>query len=219
MLKKLLIVATLFFTPFVMAAQADMQSPYQKTEIAADNVFKAINSQSSQIKNNPEILRSIVKADLLPYVHVKYAAALALGDNYKNVDKADRDAYFSAFEQYLVQAFSQALSMYNGQTYQVEKDQDLTGKNIVAVRVLLINADKNQQPIRLDFQWRKNTATGEWQAYDMVAEGVSMITTKQSEWSTIVRQQGIKALIVQLQQQANQKIDPNANPSSHGQAK
>lgn len=219
MLKKLLIVATLFFTPFVMAAQADMQSPYQKTEIAADNVFKAINSQSSQIKNNPEILRSIVKADLLPYVHVKYAAALALGDNYKNVDKADRDAYFSAFEQYLVQAFSQALSMYNGQTYQVEKDQDLTGKNIVAVRVLLINADKNQQPIRLDFQWRKNTATGEWQAYDMVAEGVSMITTKQSEWSTIVRQQGIKALIVQLQQQANQKIDPNANPSSNGQTK
>jgi len=138
---------------------------------------------------------------------------LSLGDNYKNINKDERDAYFSAFERYLIQAFAQALSMYNGQSYQVESDKDVTGKNIVSVRVLLINPDKSQQPIRLDFQWRKNTATGEWQAYDMVAEGVSMITTKQSEWSTIVRQQGIKSLIAQLQSQASQKIDPNAIPN------
>lgn len=211
MLKKLIIIVSLLFVPFVMAAGVDLQNPYQKTQKAADQIFVAINNQSSQIKNNPEILRNVVKSDLLPYVHVKYAAALSLGDNYKSVAKDDRDAYFAVFEEYLVQAFAQALSMYNGQTYQVESDKNIGDKNIVSVRVSLISSDKSQQPIRLDFQWRKNTATGEWQAYDMVAEGVSMITTKQSEWSTIVRQQGIKALIAQLKSQASQKIDPNAN--------
>lgn len=213
MLKKCICICSLFLASFVMAAEADLQNPYQKTQNAADKIFVAINEQSAQIKSNPDILKNVVRSDLLPYVHVKYAAALSLGDNYKDVSKEDREAYFNVFEKYLVQAFAQALSMYNGQTYQVETEKDISGKNIVSVRVLLLNPDKTQQPIRLDFQWRKNTATGEWQAYDMVAEGVSMITTKQSEWSTIVRQQGIKALIAQLQSQANQKIDPNANQS------
>lgn len=219
MLKKFIVIVTLIFAPIVMAGEKNFEDPYQKTKIAAEKIFNAINQQSAQIKSNPEILRDVVKSDLLPYVHVKYAAALSLGDNYKNINKDERDAYFSAFERYLIQAFAQALSMYNGQSYQVESDKDVTGKNIVSVRVLLINPDKSQQPIRLDFQWRKNTATGEWQAYDMVAEGVSMITTKQSEWSTIVRQQGIKSLIAQLQSQASQKIDPNAIPNKTAASK
>lgn len=219
MLKKLIVIVALFFVPTVMAAEANLQSPYEKTEIAAGKIFTSINKQSSEIKKNPEILRTIVKNDLLPDVHVKYAAALALGDNYKNISAADRNAYFAAFEQYLVQAFSQALSMYNGQTYQIESAKDLTGKNLVSVRVLLLSPDSSQQPIRLDFQWRKNTATGEWQAYDMVAEGISMITTKQTEWATIIRRDGIEALINQLKKQASQKIDPNAHPTAATPAK
>ena len=39
--------------------------------------------------------------------------------------------------------------------------------------------NSGQAPIKLDFKWRKNSKTGEWQAYDMVAEGVSMVVTKQ----------------------------------------
>lgn len=215
MLRKLIMIVSLFFVPVVMAAQADLQDPYQKTKIAADKIFTAMNEQSNQIKSNPDILKKIVKNDLLPFVHVKYAAALSLGDNYKDISKLDRDTYFVVFGKYLVQSFAQALSMYNGQTYEVESPKDITGKNIVSVRVSLINADKSQQPIRLDFQWRKNTTTGEWQAFDMIAEGVSMLTTKQSEWSTIVRTRGIDTLIAQLQKQADQKIDPNAKPDSN----
>ena len=56
----------------------------------------------------------------------------------------------------------------------------------------------------------KNTVTGEWKAYDLIAEGVSMITTKQNEWSTILRQDGIDALTKQLNDLSNRNIDPNA---------
>ncbi|KES14278.1 ABC-type transport system involved in resistance to organic solvents, auxiliary component, partial [Gilliamella apicola SCGC AB-598-I20] len=53
-----------------------------------------------------------------------------------------------------------------------------TGKSLISIRVLLNQPDKNQQPLRIDFQWRKNTVTGEWKAYDLIAEGVSMVPTK-----------------------------------------
>ncbi|OCG06649.1 ABC transporter substrate-binding protein [Gilliamella sp. wkB178] len=200
------LVLTLVFSATAFAEN----NPYNEMQVAADKIFNTMKSQSSAIKANPDKLKNIVRTDLLPYVQVKYAGALILGNYYKSATDAQRTAYFNAFENYLVQAFAQALSMYNGQTYQVESASDLSGKNLISIRILLIQPDKNQQPLRIDFQWRKNSVTGEWKAYDLIAEGVSMITTKQNEWSTILRQDGIDALTKQLTDLANRKIDPNA---------
>ncbi|OCG01424.1 phospholipid-binding protein MlaC [Gilliamella sp. wkB112] len=200
------LVLTLVFSATAFAEN----NPYNEMQVAADKIFNTMKSQSSAIKANPDKLKNIVRTDLLPYVQVKYAGALILGNYYKSATDAQRTAYFNAFENYLVQAFAQALSMYNGQTYQVEPASDLNGKNLISIRILLIQPDKNQQPLRIDFQWRKNSVTSEWKAYDLIAEGVSMITTKQNEWSTILRQDGIDALTKQLSDLANRKIDPNA---------
>lgn len=194
----------------VISSSAFANDPYNDMQVAADKIFSTMKAQSASIKSNPNKLKDIVRADLLPYVQVKYAGALILGDVYKSATEAQRTAYFKAFENYLVQAFAQALSMYNGQTYQVEAPKDLTNKSLISIRVLLNQPDKNQQPIRIDFQWRKNTVTGEWKAYDLTAEGVSMVTTKQNEWAAILRQNGIDALTKQLNDLSNRKIDPNA---------
>ena len=43
----------------------------------------------------------------------------------------------------------------------------------------------------------------------MVAEGISMITTKQNEWSDILRKKGIDGLTEQLKSYANQPITLN----------
>lgn len=200
-----------FALVFSVSAFAE-NNPYDEMKVAADKIFSTIKSQQSTIKTNPNKLKDIVRSDLLPYVQVKYAGALILGNAYKQASNAQRTAYFDAFENYLVQAFAQALSMYNGQTYQVEKAKDLTGKTLISIRVLLNQPDKGQQPLRIDFQWRKNSVTGEWKAYDLIAEGVSMITTKQNEWSTILRQNGIDALTKQLNDLSKRNIDPNEKP-------
>ena len=43
----------------------------------------------------------------------------------------------------------------------------------------------------------------------MVAEGISMITTKQNQWGDLLRTQGIDALTAQLKQYAAQPISLN----------
>ncbi|OTQ33835.1 phospholipid-binding protein MlaC [Gilliamella apicola] len=194
----------------MISATAFANDPYQDMQVAADKIFNTMKAESSTLKSNPNKLKDIVRTDLLPYVQVNYAGALILGNAYKSATDAQRTAYFKAFENYLVQAFAQALSMYNGQTYQVEKSKDLGDKSLVSIRILLNQPDKNQQPIRIDFQWRKNTVTGEWKAYDLTAEGVSMVTTKQNEWATVLRQKGIDELTKQLNDLSNRNIDPNA---------
>ncbi len=203
MFKRLLMVAMLVVAPLAMAA--DQSNPYAMMNEAAQKTFSRLKSEQPQIRQNPNSLRDIVDQELLPYVQVKYAGALVLGRYYKDATPAQREAYFAAFREYLKQAYGQALAMYHGQTYQIAPEQPLGDKNIVAIRVTIIDAN-GRPPVRLDFQWRKNTQTGNWQAFDMIAEGVSMITTKQNEWSDLLRTKGIDGLTEQLKVISRQPI-------------
>lgn len=203
MFKRLIMIAMLVIAP--LANAADQSNPYKLMGEAAQKTFDRLKNEQPKIRQDPDYLRDIVGQELMPYVQIKYAGALVLGRYYKEATPAQRDAYFKAFEAYLKQAYGQALAMYNGQSYQIAPEQPLGDATIVAIRVTIIDPN-GRPPVRLDFQWRKNSQTGNWQAYDMIAEGVSMITTKQNEWSDILRTKGIDGLTAQLQSISRQPI-------------
>lgn len=205
MFKRLMMVALLVIAPLSAVTAADQTNPYKLMDEAAQKTFDRLKNEQPQIRANPDYLRTIVDQELLPYVQVKYAGALVLGQYYKSATPAQREAYFAAFREYLKQAYGQALAMYHGQTYQIAPEQPLGDKTIVPIRVTIIDPN-GRPPVRLDFQWRKNSQTGNWQAYDMIAEGVSMITTKQNEWGTLLRTKGIDGLTAQLKSISQQKI-------------
>ena len=193
-------VATLFSNQ----AFAEM-SPYVLMQQTADKLFSDIKANQGKIKSNPEYLRTIVRNDLMPHVHVKYAGQLVLGKSLSSANEAQREKFFDAFGQFIEQSYAQVLTQYSDQKVEIESEKPTDGKSIVTIRVNVISAN-NSPPIKLDFKWRKNSRTGEWQAYDMAAENVSMVATKQNEWSSILRQQGIDTLTAQVAQSAKQPI-------------
>ena len=206
--KRFVMAAMLVILPLAAANaadQVDQTNPYALMNQAAEKTFSRLKNEQAKIKQDPNYLRTIVREELIPYVQVKYAGALVLGRFYNQATPAQRDAYYQAFGDYLTQAYGQALAMYHGQTYQIQSPQPLGDANIIAIRVTIIDPN-GRPPVRLDFQWRKNTRTGAWQAYDMVAEGISMITTKQNEWGDLLRTKGIDGLTAQLKTYAAQPI-------------
>ena len=207
MFKRLLMIAVLAIAPLLTgtATAADQSNPYQLMNEAAQKTFDRLKNEQPKIRRDPNYLRDIVEQELLPYVQVKYAGALGLGRYSKEATPAQREAYFAAFREYLKQAYGQALAMYHGQSYQIAPEQPLGNNNIIAIRVTITDPN-GRPPVRLDFQWRKNSQTGNWQAYDMIAEGVSMITTKQSEWSDLLRTKGVDGLTAQLKSISSQPI-------------
>ena len=204
--KKWFAILTLVFTALFTAGTAMAEtSPYVLMQQASDKLFSDIQANQSQIKKNPNYLRTIVRNDLLPYVQVNYAGSLVLGSHFKSTAPEQREKFFKAFGDFIEQAYAQVLTAYSNQQIQIEPEKALGDKNLVNIRVNIIQVN-GTAPIKLDFKWRKNSKTGEWQAYDMVAEGVSMVVTKQQEWSGILRQHGIDALTAQVQKSAAQPV-------------
>ena len=194
-------VTALFVTQTVRAET----SPYVLMQQASDKLFADIKNNQVKIKKDPNYLRTIVRNDLLPYVQVNYAGSLVLGSHFKSTTPEQREKFFKAFSDFIEQAYAQVLTAYTDQNIQIEPAKEVGDKNLVSIRVNIVQ-NGGQAPIKLDFKWRKNSKTGEWQAYDMVAEGVSMVVTKQQEWSGILRQQGIDALTAQVQKSAAQPV-------------
>lgn len=203
---KKIIVAGFLSVATLFSSQAFAEtSPYVLMQKTADKLFSDIKANQGKIKSNPEYLRTIVRNDLMPHVHVKYAGQLVLGKSLSSANEAQREKFFDAFGQFIEQSYAQVLTQYSDQKVEIESEKPTDGKSIVTIRVNVISAN-NTPPIKLDFKWRKNSRTGEWQAYDMAAENVSMVATKQNEWSSILRQQGIDTLTAQVAQSAKQPI-------------
>ena len=92
--KTLVIFTALFAVQQVMAEN----TPYDLTKQVSDKLFSNIKASQSKIKQNPNYLKTIVRQDLMPYVHVKYAGSKILGQNYKTVTQEERDRYFAVLD-------------------------------------------------------------------------------------------------------------------------
>lgn len=188
---------------FAVQAMAE-DSPYALMKQTSDKLFTEIANSQSTIKQDPNYLRTLVRKNLMPYVHVNYAGSLVLGQYFKATTPEQRSQFFTAFDKFIEQSYAQALTLYKNQQIEIEKPKNVS-ENQVSIRVKVLQ-NANTSPINLDFFWRKNSKTGQWQVYDMTAEGISMINTKKQEWSPILRKDGIEALTQQVQKAATAPI-------------
>ena len=103
--------------------------------------------------------------------------------------EAQRDRFTKAFTNYIVLTYATALKKYTNQT--LEFPQDVVDKNDKVASVRVVMKTEASPDIELIFKLRKNTKTGFWKVYDMVAEGISLLSAKQSELSGLIRDKGI----------------------------
>ncbi len=201
---KIVVISTALFA---MQSVMANDNPYLLMQNASDKLFSDIKANQAKITQDPNYLKNIVRQDLMPYVHVNYAGSLVLGQHFKTTTPEQRNKFFTAFDQFFVQAYAQALTMYKDQKVEIEQPKDVSDSK-VSIRVKVIQSG-NQAPINLNFYWRKNSKDGKWQVYDMAAEGVSMVDTKKQEWCSILRKDGIDALTEQVQKAANVPVTLN----------
>lgn len=183
---------------FSLTAQAtDATDPYALVDQAAKQTFARLKADQAQVKSNPDHLRVIIREELLPYVDNRFAAYKVLGNQIKETTEAQRNAFVEVFTEYMVSSYADALAHFDKQTVKVEPGKAPNG-NITAVNVSVKEAGKPD--IFLEFKLRKNSKSGEWKAFDMVAEGISLLSAKQSELGGLIRQNGIDAVIAQLRE-------------------
>lgn len=208
-LSSILLALTITCASSIAFAQ-DKSDPYLMIQTVAEITFNRIKAEQQQIQQNPELLRDILEQEMLPYVDYKFAALKVLGKYFRSVPKEKVPEFIQVFREYLITTYALALGYYNDQevVFEPTKDLDDDSKS-VTVRALV--KEQGRPDIKLAFKVRKSSQTDEWKAYDMVAEGISMLSSKQSEFESILRQQGIDAVIDLMQEKIKQPMVAKAS--------
>ncbi|WP_299008908.1 ABC transporter substrate-binding protein [uncultured Shewanella sp.] len=189
----------------------DTKNPYLMIEGAANKTFASFHKQQAKIKADPNYLKVIIQDDLMPYIDSRYASYKVMGQYLRDSTKEQRNNFVKAFTGYLVTTYAQAFTEYTDQTIQFSPAENFANEKIVSVDVQVI--EKGRPPIKLTFKVRR-LKDDTWKAFDLIAEGVSLLSTKQSEIGNLIRQQGIDKVIETLNEKAQQSITSQSSEKS-----
>lgn len=189
----------------LQAQEVNEQNPYEMVKDVASRTFARIKANQTEIKQNPEMLRTIMEEELLPHIDYQFAAFMVLGKHFKTVPKDKLEEYVSVFRQYLITTYAVAMGYYDNQEVVFEPNGEFADKKSVTVRAVV--QDPTRPEINIAFKVRKNAKTNEWKAYDMVAEGISLLSSKRSEFESILRQDGIEPVLALMRDKIAKPVD------------
>ncbi len=188
----------------INAQEIDRTDPYKMMKQVAEHSFERLKSEQPKVQQDPNYLKVIVEEELMPYVNEQYAALKLLGPNLKGAKREDVGVFISAFRAYLVTNYAQVLTQYTDQEIEFGPEPTLEeDRRISGIKVDII--DTPRPNIKLEFKLRREKS-GEWAAFDMIAEGISLLSSKQSEWNGKIRKDGILAVAKELQALSEQPI-------------
>jgi len=183
---------------FAVAEESVISDPNQVIHSVSTNTFARITAEREQLTENPAHMQVIIEEELIPHFDYKYAAYKVMGSHLKKTTREQRNEFVETFKNYLINAYGHILFEYDQQELEILDNAHFKDKKIITIPVRI--RDENGKITQISFKLRKNKKTGQWKVFDVIAEGISMLNTKQSEFSELLHKKGIDYVINLLKQ-------------------
>ena len=188
----------------VMAAQ--LSPPQQAIEIASTKLQEKMQDKSF-IKDFAKVTRFVNEA-ILPHTDFDKISALVLGKLWKTATSDERERFKQEFQTLLVRTYSRAFVEFKDWSIRylpLEMENGAT-KVIVKTEVL----QPGLQPVAVNY--RMLLSNGDWKAYDIMIEGVSLVTNYRTTFTNEVQTKGsLNAVIDGLAKRNTEALAPKTS--------
>ncbi|WP_096739377.1 phospholipid-binding protein MlaC [Pseudoalteromonas atlantica] len=186
-------IAAAFFSSALFAQTA--QSPQNMLEGVADTLFSDIAKVNAQGNASKADMARIVETRLMPNIDIKFVSFKLLGKHIKGIEREQAVRFIDAVEHYLTGTYAGALMKYTGQQVVFEQDTAKSDSEYATVKTQII--EPNAPVIDLHFKLRQGKDQ-QWKVYDIVAEGISLLSAKQKEIIQRISDVGLEQVITEL---------------------
>jgi len=128
--------------------------------------------------------------------HLAYLGQSILRDHWKDLDKDDKIRFLRVFSRLSLANYASRFDSYSGERFQVVSSR-LMRENLAFVRTELVKADSDT--VSLDYALRKFDEG--WRIINIVADGVSEVATKRTEYDAIISKHSLDRLITDIEDQ------------------
>ncbi|KJV05244.1 MlaC/ttg2D family ABC transporter substrate-binding protein [Methylocucumis oryzae] len=195
-------------TPLSTVNAENLQPPQLAIQHASDQLQTRLQDKS--FTKDFAKITEYVQQVIYPHTDFDRISALVLGKLWKSATLDERERFKKEFQTLLVRTYSRAFVEFKEWTVRflpLEMEAN-AAKVIVKTQVL----QPGIQPIAVDY--RMALTDGEWKAYDILIEGVSLVTNYRSTFSNEVQTKGsLNAVIDGLAKRNAEALA--AKPSNH----
>ena len=124
---------------------------------------------------------------------------LVLGRYWRKATPQQKQSFATVFRTHIIMVYNSQLGLYEDQIVDIKQVTPLNETDTVIFTEI---AQEDDPPLRID--WRVREKGGEMKVVDVAAEGVSMVTTKRSEYRSVLAREGLDSLIARLDELNNQ---------------
>ncbi len=193
MFKKLILSVASIVAISGFAAQAQ-EAPDDLIRRSTNEILAAIKADKDLQAGNQQKIEKLAEEKVLPYFNFPRMTQLAVGRNWRDASDAQKKSLVDEFRSLLVRTYSTSLSQYRNQTI------DVKPLKIAATETeTVVKTNVNQpggQPIPIDYSVEK--MKDGWKVYDVLIDGVSLVTNYRSSFNTEIQKSGIDGLIKSL---------------------
>jgi phospholipid transport system substrate-binding protein len=182
----------ILLSPFAAAA---IEDPQQMVRETGDRVLAELTERKTELEADPKLVYPLVEKTVLPHFDFRKMSQSAMGRYWRQATDAQKEGVTREFRELLVRTYATALLGYSGQQIEYLPVQFPAGATQVMIPTRISAMDAPPIPInyRLELEDGKK-----WMVYDVVIDGVSLITNYRTQFSTLVRRDGIDGLISSL---------------------
>ena len=189
--KQLLLAGTMLcFSAGVLAAE----SPDALVKRTAEDVMAIVKNDKDIQAGNQDKIFALAEEKILPNFNFDRVSRLVLGKNWTKATPDQKAAFQTEFRTLLLRTYATALSKYKNQTIEYKPLRLADGANTAAVKTVILQP--GGQPIAVDYALEKQSDA--WKVYDIVIEGVSLVTNYRGQFTQEIRQNGLDSLIKKL---------------------
>jgi phospholipid transport system substrate-binding protein len=187
-------------------ALAASEAPDVLVKRTADDVLAVVKSDKDIQAGNQQKIFALAEEKILPNFNFEKVSRLVLGKNWTKATPEQKAGFQEEFKTLLLRTYATALSKYKNQVIEYKPLRMEDGASSATVKTVILQP--GGQPIAVDYSLEKKGE--DWKVYDIVIEGVSLVTNYRSQFAQEVRQNGLDSLIKKLADK-NKAAGPKAS--------
>ncbi len=188
MLKRILLVVTALI---LTASVACANPPTDEVKKTVDEVVRIVADK--EMKKNETKRRQALKKTISNIFDYSEMAKRSLGKHWNSRTAAEKKQFTDLFATLLENSYAGKIESYNNEKIVYIKDS--VDGDYAEIKSKVVTAARDE--FTLDY--RLFNTNGKWMVYDVVIEGVSLVSNYRSQFNKIVTSNGYPALVKKLQ--------------------
>lgn len=177
-------------------ATASITANVQQT---VDEIIRIVSDKEMKKASSEQKRRSAIKKSLSTIFNHEEMAKRSLGKHWNQRTPAERKQFVDLFASLLENSYASKIESYNNE--KVVYTKELIDGDYAEVKSKIIN--QKQDEFTVDYRLLKESG-GKWMVYDVVIEGVSLVSNYRTQFNKIISANGYPTLVNKLQTKSNE---------------